>query len=762
MKFIKNLHISYQILFLLGLFFINTTSYAQVASSLKGYNWADRRDNFQSGRVEPSGLADNMSDSEINALADRVCNAFKNTGNGNTIRFGINPATLSDAAYWMRYKKLIDRCINSHDMNIILAYWESDHDGDIDDTNAWQSMWLQVDSEYGNNTKVYMEPMNEPHAYSANALLDIYQSFRNYMTNLPDSRTLCGGTGYSEDVAAIGGDSRVAGCLLSLHLYHWFGSETNESGWVSRLNDKLGSYASRTVVTEWGSECTQGLNFGQSSSDNKVSYVRGMSQRINELNLGSIYWPGVRDNWTENGSEQNDWFRIFNSSSDLTVTNQSMMDRIHLSFAGGTSCTPSSITPYFQVNGGSWQSSTSVTIDAGDQIQFGPHPYSGGSWSWSGCGTSGSSREQTVSPTSSCTATAVYTNGCGAQSSVDFTITVNESCDASAITPYYQVNGGSWQSGTLVTIDNGDQITFGPQPSGGGSWSWSGCGTSGSSREQTISPSSSCIATAIYTNDCGAQSSVVFTITVEGNGSLSGIYTITNRNSGKCLTTLNGSTADAAEVVQVTCNGSTEQQWEIVEIGTDLYNIIHVSSGKFADIDGGSTSTGANNIIWPDNGGDNQKWEIVDQGDGYYHIINLNSNLFLDISSASTSDNANNIQWSDNGGQNQDWSLTLVSSSARTETIVSTNTFENPKEITIEDFAIYPNPTVDGIINIQIPEDLENSTFQVFSLNGSVVYKNVLEKGSRIIDLSTLSKGIYTIRIINSNRSISRKLRIDK
>lgn len=567
-------HFAMQAAFMLLLgFMLSGSLYAQSAGNMKGYNWADRRDNFQTGRIEPSGLTGTMTDSQINSLADRVCNAFKNPGNGNTIRFGINPATLADNAYWTRYKKLINRCINTHGMKIILGYWEGQKDGVIDNYTQWKNMWLQLDSEYGSNSMVYMEPMNEPHGYSKNNLLDVYQDFRNFMTNLPDGRTLCGGTGYSENVAEIGGDSRVAGCLLSLHLYHWFGSQTNENGWKSRLDQKVGDYAYKTVVTEWGSECTQGANYNQSSSDNKISYVRGMSQRMKELNLGSVYWPGVRDS--------DDWFRIFNSSSDLTVTNQSMMDRIHLGF--------------------------------------------------------------------------------------DFT---------------------SLQNGT---------------------------------------------------------------------------YEIKNRNSGKCLTTLNGSYANGTQVVQYTCNGSANQEWNITEIGSGIYNIVQVGSGKYADIEGASTMAGANNIIWPGNGGDNQKWNIIDQGSGFYHIINLNSGLYLDISGASTSDDAYNIQWYANGGQNQDWSMVPVGSSAR-----QAMAGEEPlaDEISdLEQIEVYPNPSQDGLIRINMPEGFINagiSRLHIINLAGRVVYKAVVTNNQHTINVSNLTEGVYVIRFQSGDSLESKRLVLRK
>src|SRR6185312_5104401 len=86
-------------------------------------------------------------------------------------------------------------------------------------------------------------------------------------------------------------------------------------------------------------------------------------------------------------------------------------------------CTPTAITPYLQVNGGSLLQTSGVIYHPGDTVKFSPQPSSGGSWSWNGgCGTSGTSREQTVSPPNACSATTVYTNSCGAQSSMTYNL----------------------------------------------------------------------------------------------------------------------------------------------------------------------------------------------------------------------------------------------------------------------------------------------------------------------------------------------------
>ncbi|WP_082567629.1 dockerin [Pelomonas sp. Root1217] len=86
-------------------------------------------------------------------------------------------------------------------------------------------------------------------------------------------------------------------------------------------------------------------------------------------------------------------------------------------------CAPTAITPYINVNG-TWTQTASATIKTGASAILGPQPISGGMWSWSGCGTAGAAREQTIQPAAACTATATYTNSCGAKSQQAFSIKV--------------------------------------------------------------------------------------------------------------------------------------------------------------------------------------------------------------------------------------------------------------------------------------------------------------------------------------------------
>jgi hypothetical protein len=86
-------------------------------------------------------------------------------------------------------------------------------------------------------------------------------------------------------------------------------------------------------------------------------------------------------------------------------------------------CTPTAVTPYIGADG-TWSRTDAMVVTAGKTVALGPQPVSGGSWSWTGCGTAGSAREQILRASATCTATATYTNTCGARTSQVFTLSV--------------------------------------------------------------------------------------------------------------------------------------------------------------------------------------------------------------------------------------------------------------------------------------------------------------------------------------------------
>ena len=66
-------------------------------------------------------------------------------------------------------------------------------------------------------------------------------------------------------------------------------------------------------------------------------------------------------------------------------------------------------------------------------------------------------------------------------------------------------------------------------------------------------------------------------------------------------------------------------------------------------------------------------------------------------------------------------------------------------------FNAFPNPVTD-ILTIKAPNDL--GTVNVFSLNGQVVFSDVVKETSTSVDFTTFSPGTYIVRVGNVTRTI--------
>lgn len=303
----------------------DTATVTMVPVAMAGVNWADARDNFVDGWVIPSGLEAGDDYNTVSAKANAILSGFQTNMPGmNTVRLPINPPSVSDV-WWSRYTGAIDKAV-SKNINVILCPWESasSRNGMIDDTTAFWKMWDTVITKYDTTSKVFFEVFNEPYGYSYSALTDIYAQFLSRYSKIPRSRVLLGGTGYSENVTAIGADSRFNGCLLALHNYAFWTTRTL-SGWESDWRNRYGNYALRTVVTEFGAGMTTGKDYNSTAnSDNEIAYIQGSTNVFRSDKISSVYWPGLRDGdsysiQTRSGSGTN---------IILTITNASGVARI--------------------------------------------------------------------------------------------------------------------------------------------------------------------------------------------------------------------------------------------------------------------------------------------------------------------------------------------------------------------------------------------------------------------------------------------------
>jgi coenzyme F420-reducing hydrogenase delta subunit len=457
-----------------------TTPAAAATSQFRGMNWAVLGDNFSTGPLVVDGLSGSDSYATVQAKANALYDDMQSTLGVNTVRLPINTHTVG-TTWWNAYRGAVDAA-TARGWKVILAYWEDGaaSGGRITNLSAWNSMWSTVTSQYGSNSLVYFEPMNEPHGYSSAEWRTIAADWLGHHYSAPPNRVLVGGTGYSQDLRDLCNDSRFAGTLFSFHHYAFFYSANTYDGWRSHVQTRLGNCASRAVVTEFGAPMNNGLNYADANStDNFVRHIRAVTQVMRDNAMGGTYWPAIGG---KPGDIGYDWYSMYARSGsgtdlNLTIRNPSGANRLR--------------------------------------------------YGWG---------------------------------------------DA--------VDGGG---GTTTTQ-------------------------------------------------------------------------IVNQNSGKCVDVLQGSTGNAAEIIQYTCTGAVNQQWQLRDLGNGYHNLVAQHSGKCLDVNNASTANNAAVIQYTCGSGTNQQWQLrAVSGTSYVEIVARHSGKCLDVSGQSTADSARLQQYTCWGGANQRW-----------------------------------------------------------------------------------------------------------
>jgi hypothetical protein len=306
-------------------------------SQFRGVNWADSRDNFQSGVLYVSGLSSSDTYQSALATGTAVMTQFASKLGANAVRMPINEATVS--GYWDTYTGAIDGVLSKG--SVVLCYWDSAKTNKPADMNAFWNMWKKVVDKYGANANAYFEIFNEPNPYSANDLIALYTSWLTQFPTIPRGRVILDGTGNAQNVPAVASSSALDGCLLAVHDYSFFGSDTwtSESQWVSHFKGEVGTYADRTVCTEWGGPMSPGskngvsygsLDYSKAPTNYFEAYIRGMSSQLRAWNMGSFYWIGLKDG---------DWYSMTTRSGTganlvLSVSNQSGLTQLQNAWTG--------------------------------------------------------------------------------------------------------------------------------------------------------------------------------------------------------------------------------------------------------------------------------------------------------------------------------------------------------------------------------------------------------------------------------------------
>ncbi len=132
---------------------------------------------------------------------------------------------------------------------------------------------------------------------------------------------------------------------------------------------------------------------------------------------------------------------------------------------------------------------------------------------------------------------------------------------------------------------------------------------------------------------------------------------IANVTSGLVLDS-GGSVSSGSNLKQWGYDGSTNLQWQLVDLGNGYYRIINRTNGMAAD-SWGNTANGAPARQSPWNGGNNQQWSLHGLGDNRYQIVNRGTGTALD-GSGSTTAGSTTVLWAPNSSTNNEWTISGI------------------------------------------------------------------------------------------------------
>lgn len=347
---------------------------------------------------------------------DKSQGAYGNWNNPNSIQ-------------WVQYDWNEDQSINS-----VEVYWFDDNGGVLTPTTAYVEHW-------NGSSWIHLAdvPLQKDAFNTANFSVLSTSRIRLSMLNPSQSTGILEWRAWTE---APGGNETNLALTATASTSYVSSWETltavNDDSNPSNSNDKSsGAYGNwnnpnsiQWVQYDWSSSVTVTSTEVYWFDDNGgvltpttayVEYWNGSSW----VNVGNV--PTTKDAWNTLSIAQVSTTRVRISMLNPSQSTGILEWRV-LGTAGGGGCNPTALTPYYQLNGGSWVSDTQIAASQGDEIQFGPHPSSGGSWSWTGpAGYSSGVREAIVSNVQvgqAGTYTSTHTNSCGAQSTLNFNVTV--------------------------------------------------------------------------------------------------------------------------------------------------------------------------------------------------------------------------------------------------------------------------------------------------------------------------------------------------
>ncbi len=389
------------------------------------------------------------------------------------------------------------------------------------------------------------------------------------------------------------------------------------------------------------------------------------------------------------------WLRLNDDAHEfagapLLIGDMNVAGRVYMSAGGGrgviywepAACTPTSITPYVQLNGGTWQQTANATVTAGGSVLFGPQPVTGGSWSWSGPDNfNAATREAGISNIQMNQAgnyVATYTNSGGCQSTQTFNLAVT----GSILREYW-----TGISGTAISSLTSN-INYPNNPSG-------------TQQIQSLEGPTN------WAENYGTR--------IRGyiHPAVSGSYTfwVAGDDNTELYLSTTDNPANSVRIAYV--NGWTNsREWN--KYATQQSAAINLTAGQKYYVE-----------VLHKEGGGGDNVAVAWQGPGISQQVIAGNYLSPFVTGAGGSTGARITPEANTSGQ-----------------VIS----------------LYPNPASKGRFTILLPEASENAVISIYDIQGRMLYKKSTRSNNRIEIDARLKAGHYIVRINWSTFSFTRKL----
>ncbi|MBO9729776.1 MAG: T9SS type A sorting domain-containing protein [Chitinophaga sp.] len=346
-------------------------------------------------------------------------------------------------------------------------------------------------------------------------------------------------------------------------------------------------------------------------------------------------------------------------------------------------------------------------------------------------------------------------------------------CTPTAITPYVQVNGGTWQQTANAAVTAGNSVQLGPQPTTGGSWSWTGPNNfSATTREvylSNIQANQTGNYVATYTNSGGCQSTQTFNISLTTGTILREVWTGISGTTISSLTSNSNYPNNPTSRDQLTSlEGPTNQA---DNYGTRIRGYIHppatgsytfwVAGDDNTDLYLSTSDNPANStrIAYVSDWTDSRQWNKYSTQQSAAINLTAGQKYYIEVlhKEGSGGDNVA-VSWQGPGLTQQviagNYLSTFVpgTGSAAVAKIAS-------DVITNEDaVSLYPNPAAAGKFTILLPKISENTVVRIFDNQGRMVYEKKTRGGNQVAIDSRLKAGFYIVMINTKTGSVTKKL----